>query len=161
METAETVIKDVLQEILVQASEQDIQSVDFQTAKRYMNRMMASFAASGISLGYTKVINPTDPITIPDGAIEGLIFNLAMRLVTSYDIPVAGTLAVSAREGKNAMRKLSITVRPTSMPCTLPIGSGNEGENTFNNNHFYGCPESEVLTEQGGSILLEDGTHES
>jgi hypothetical protein len=45
------------------------------------------------------------------------------------------------------------------MPCTLPIGSGNEQENTFNNQHFYACPSDEIATEQGGSILLESDTN--
>lgn len=160
-ETAEVVFKDILQEILVQASEQSVQPVDFQTVKRYVNRMMASFSASGISLGYTNIVNPTDLITIPDGAVEGLIFNAALRITTSYDIPVAGTLALSAREGKAAMRKLAITVKPTSFPCTLPIGSGNEGENTFNTDRFFPCPADAVLTEQSGNIILESNTHES
>ena len=40
METAQQVINDALQEILVQASEQPIQTVDFQTARRYLNSMM-------------------------------------------------------------------------------------------------------------------------
>ena len=55
METASTVIKDALQEILVQAQEQPIQAVDSSTAIRYMNRFMANLDAKGISLGYTVV----------------------------------------------------------------------------------------------------------
>ena len=158
METAKSVIDDTMQEILVAASEQDIQAVDFATAVRYMNRMMSTFDAEGISLGYTQVVNASDAITIPLGAIEGLIFNLALRLTTSYDIPVAGTLAINAKEGKAAMRNLSVFIQPTAYPCTLPIGSGNEYDNTFNSSHFYGCTEDELTTEQGGSILLEEAS---
>jgi len=158
METAQSVIDDTLQEILVGASEQAIQSVDFASAMRYMNRMMATFDAEGIALGYTQVTKASDAITIPLGAIEGLIFNLALRLTTSYDIPVAGTLAINAREGKEAMRKLAVFIQPTAYPCTLPIGSGNEYDNTFNSSHFYHCPEDELTTEQGGSILLEEAS---
>jgi len=159
VETAQSVIDDTLQEILVSASEQDIESVDFATALRYLNRMMATFDAEGIALGYTQVTKASDPITIPMGAIEGLIFNLALRLTTSYDIPVAGTLAMNARESKAAMRNLSVFIQPTAFPCTLPIGSGNEYDNTFNPGHFYGCTEDELTTEQGGSILLEDASN--
>ena len=158
METAQSVIDDTLQEILVAASEQAIQSVDFANAMRYMNRMMATFDAEGIALGYTQVTKASDAITIPLGAIEGLIFNLALRLTTSYDIPVAGTLAINARESKEAMRKLAVFIQPTAYPCTLPIGSGNEYDNTFNSSHFYHCPEDELTTEQGGSILLEEAS---
>ena len=79
METAESIVNDALQEILVQASEAPIQTVDFNTAVRYMNRFMFALDAKGISLGYTKVSKASDLITIPDGALEGLVFNLAVR----------------------------------------------------------------------------------
>lgn len=159
-ETAEELFGDSLQAILVQASEQPIQPVDFQTARRYANRMMASFATSGINLGYTNIVEPTDLVTIPDGAVEGLLFNLAIRMLPTYDFPLTAELRENAREGKDAMRKLAIFIKPTRFPCTLPIGSGNEGENTFNTDRFFPCPEDELLTEQGGSILLENNTHE-
>ena len=159
METAESVINDALQEILVQASEQSLQPVDFQTGRRYLNRMLAGVPFSG--MGYTVVTKPSDPITIPDGAIEGVIFNLAERLLTTYDMPLTAELSKSAKNGLKEIRRITVTVMPTQMPCTLPIGSGNEGDDTFNNTHFYACPDDELLTEQGGSILLESNTHES
>ena len=157
METAQSIINDALQEILVQASEQPIESVDFQTAKRYLNRMMNTVPFVG--LGYTTVINPSDEVTIPDAALEGVIFNLAKRLLSTYDMPLTSELALSAKDGLNEIRRLTVKVLPTPHPCTLPIGSGNEQENTFNNQHFYNCPSDEVLTEQGGSILLESDTN--
>lgn len=156
METAASIISDALQEILVQASEQSLEAVDFQTARRYLNRMMATTPFN--LLGFTEVTNPSDSITIPDGAIEGVVFNLAKRLLTTYDVALTTELLQSARDGLAEIRKIAIVVKPTSFPCTLPIGSGNEQENTFNNQHFYACPDDELLTEQGGSILLESDT---
>jgi hypothetical protein len=156
METAESVINDALQEILVQASEQALEAVDFQTGRRYLNRMMNTTPFN--LLGFTTVTNPSDAITIPDGAIEGVIFNLAKRMLTTYDVALTAELLQSAREGLAEIRKIAVVVKPTSFPCTLPIGSGNEQENTFNNQHFYACPDDELLTEQGGSILLESDT---
>lgn len=158
METAQSIINDALQEILVQASEQPIQPVDFQTARRYLNRMMDITPFAG--LGYTAVTLPSDLITIPDAAIEGVIFNLAKRLLTTYDIPLTAELARSARDGLKEIRRITVTTQATAFPCTLPIGSGNEQENTFNNQHFYPCPDDELLTERDGAILLESGTHE-
>ena len=102
-----------------------------------------------------------EPITIADGAIIGLIYNVAIRLLSSYDITPNAQLGANARDGIDAMRHLAVTIAPTSFPCTLPIGSGNEQENTFNNQHFYACPDDELLTEREGSILLESNTHES
>ena len=156
METAQQVINDALQEILVQASEQPIQPVDFQTARRYLNRMMTTVPFVG--LGYTAITEPLELVTIPDAALEGVIFNLAVRLLPSYDMPLTVELNASAKNGLKEIRRLTVKILPTAHPCTIPIGSGNEQENTFNNQHFYACPDDEVLTEQGGSILLESNT---
>ena len=73
METGQSVVSDILQEILVQSSEQAIEAVDAQTCIRYMNRFMAELAVT-TPLGYTVITNPTDQITVPDGAINGLIY---------------------------------------------------------------------------------------
>ena len=121
--------------------------------------MMAIVPFSG--LGFTVVTLPNDPITIPDAAIEGVIFNLAKRLLTSYDMPLTAELARSASDGLQEIRRITVKVQPTVFPCTLPIGSGNEQENTFRNQHFYPCPDDELLTEREGAILLESDTHES
>ena len=156
METAQELIDDSLQAIVVQASEQPIQPVDFQTARRYLNRMMATTPYTG--LGYTVVTLPNDLITIPDAALEGVMFNLAVKLLATYDMPLTAELALNAKNGIKEIRRITVTTQTTSFPCTLPIGSGNEQENTFNNQHFYACPDDEILTEQGGSILQESDT---
>ncbi len=125
METAQDVVSDILQEILVQANEQPIEAVDFHFVVRYMNRYLAELAIT-VPLGYTKVTSPTDLITIPDGAVNGLIFNTALRVLNSYDIDVGPTLYQNAATGLKAMRKTARIKAATKHPSTLPIGSGNE-----------------------------------
>jgi len=159
METAQEVINDSLQEMLVQASEQPIEAVDFQTARRYLNRMMALTPYNG--LGFTNITNPDDLMTVPDGALMGIVKNLTIYLLSTFDMPATTELMATAREGLQEIRRIAVTVQPTAFPCTLPIGSGNEQENTFNNQHFYPCPDNELLTEREGAILLESDTHES
>ena len=157
METAESVINDILQEILVQASEQPIEAVDFQFVRRYMNRYMAELAITN-PLGYTQVTLPTDPITIPDGAINGLIYNVALNVVTSFDMNPGGMLIPNAERGLKTIRKISRNLISTKHPSTLPIGSGNECWS--NDTHFYPGEQDSILTEQNGNILLEDTTNE-
>ena len=159
METAAGLLKDALENILVQAAEQPIQSVDFQKSKRVLNRMMATTPFDG--LGFTVVVNPSDPITIADAAIQGVISNVSTRLLAAYDMPLTNELNADAKNGLKQIRRLTRNIRPTRLPCTLPIGSGNEHSYNFNNRHFNPCPEPDVLTEDGGAILLESGTHES
>ena len=157
METAQVVVTDILQEILVQASEQPVESVDFQFVVRYMNRYMSQLSIK-TPLGYTVVTDPTDLITIPDGAMECLIFNVALRVMNSFDIAAGPMLAVNAKEALDTARKISRNLVSTKHPSTLPIGSGNEC--SFDSTHFYSGEETTILTEQNGSILLEDTTNE-
>ena len=159
METAQSVINDILQEILLQASEQSIEAVDFQFTVRYMNRYMAELAITN-PLGYTAVSKPTDLITIADGAINGLIFNVALRICNSFDIMPSPFLMENAKTGLNAIRKISRNNVSTKMPSTMPIGSGNECDSGYRTNKFYRGAENSILTEQNGTILLEDVTNE-
>ena len=154
METAQTVINDALQEILVQASEQPIQPVDFQTARRYLNRMMATYPFN--LLGFTVITDPKDPVTIVDEALEGVIFNLAKRLLSSYDMPLTAELHASANDGIKSIRRITTNIQPTQFPSTLPIGSGNEIINPVSD--FFPPSAEELLTEGDGVMILESDT---
>lgn len=157
METAQTVVNDILQEILVQANEQPIEAVDFQFVVRYMNRYMAQLAVRA-PIGYTKVSTPNDYITVPDGALEGIIYNVALKVLNSYDIDVGPTLYQNAAEGLDTIYRIAENPQITRHPSTLPLGSGNEC-GVFNY-HFYPGEEDTLLTEQNGNILLENSTNE-
>jgi hypothetical protein len=136
MSTAQEIVSDILQEITVQAPEQSVLSVDFQTVIRYINRFMSSLDATGTKLGYTLISNPSDAVTIPAGAEEGLIFNIALRLCTTYDIAVSQDLMMKAKDSLNIMNIIGNPPPKSSYPGNLPIGSGNY-QNTYNNFKFY------------------------
>lgn len=159
-ETANSLIGDALGEAFINAQEQPTEAVDMQKGIRYLNRMMASLSSQGIALGYTVVSDPTDAITVADGAIEGLVFNLAMKLAPSYGEPVSADLRDNAKIGKQAILDIAVFTEPTRPPCTLPIGSGNEGQNgsTFGVDRFFPCDEDVITTEERRNITLESGT---
>jgi hypothetical protein len=154
METAESVINDALQEILVQASEQDLQTVDFQTGRRYLNRMMATSPYN--LLGFTVVTDPSDDVTVVDEAIEGIIFNLARRLLSSYDMAATTELNMSANNGIKTIRRITTNIQPTQFSSTLPIGSGNDLINPVSD--FFPPSPAELLTEGDGVMILESDT---
>ena len=154
METAESVINDALQEILVQASEQSLQTVDFQTGRRYLNRMMATSPYN--LLGFTVITNPDELVTVVDEAVEGIIFNLAKRLLSSYDMPLTAELHASANDGIKTIRRITTDIRPTQFPSTLPIGSGNNIINPVSD--FFPPSPEELLTEGDGVMILESDT---
>ena len=156
-ETASTVIRDALQELLVQASEQPIQPTEATDTMRYLNRMMSAWASKGIDLGYTPVTSLGDTITVPDGAIEGIVLNLAIKIAPQYDVAVSLDLRINAKDAYQTILRIA-RIRPLSKyPTTLPVGSGNEGENTFTNTHFYTDDESGILSEGPGAIIQESG----
>lgn len=160
METAEDVLKSALQEILVQASEAPLEADEYQDALIYMNRFMASLAARGVNLGYTVVTDLTDDITIPDGALEGLVFKVAQRLAPQFDkqsVTSGLTFQQNMKEALSAMYAIAVQVQPAKYPQILPIGSGNE-QDLQQGNHFYPVDPDSILTEQTGNIFLEEAT---
>jgi hypothetical protein len=157
-ETAGTVAKDILLELVVLGAEATLEADEIESTIRYMNRYMTMIEADGISLGYTKVSSLSDPITVADGAIMGMIKNVALMLAPQYGAIVSQELILGARNGMSAMENLAVEVAASSLPCTLPIGSGNEWSG-FNAQRFYPCADDAVLTEQNQSIFLEDDTN--
>ena len=156
MTTATEIIHDALQEILVQADEQEYQAAEYQSGLRGLNDMLSEWDALGYSLGFTILTNITDTVTVPAGAIGAVKTNLAMRLAPQFDVTITPGLAMRAKTGMQAVMNLSVVVLPTQLPDTLNIGSGNEDEPYID--HFYPGVTDSVLTEDNGSILLESDT---
>lgn len=125
-ETAGAIIRDALTELTAQADEQPVEAVDMQTGIRFLNRMMSSLDATGVKLGYTLVDAPNDVLTIPAGAVEGVVFNLALRLANGYDIPVSQSLGMMASESLKTLEIIGVKIGNSNFGSTLPIGSGNE-----------------------------------
>lgn len=160
MATAAKVLKASLQLILVQASETDIEASEFDDAIFTMNNYMFALDAEGVKLGYTEVINISDEVTIPTGALLGTIYNVAIALATEYDGVIGPGLVDMAANGMSAMRKLGVTIGPSAYPSTLPVGSGNAGP-CNNDRRFYPELEAQILAEATGAIGLETGTEEA
>ena len=120
--------------------------------------MMFEYDANGVSLGFTEITNPSDLITVPVGAIGGVTSLLAVRLSSTFNAIVSQGLAQAAQTGLSALYKLGLTIKPSQQPCTLPVGSGNYESGSYSNDTFFPCAESDILTEDGGSILLESNT---
>jgi hypothetical protein len=154
--TVEQVAKASLGSILVQGSEAPLNPDDYQAFIFALNNYMTSLDADGIALGYTVVSSLNDQVTIPIGALRGVIANMAIEVAPDYGATVTEALALRAKQGMDAMRKLGQSMGETRYPSTLPRGSGNYYE--YSTNPFYPDRESEILAEATGSIALENGT---
>ena len=135
-------------------------------------------AIAGFIVAFITILNKkAAPITVPIYSLcqglflggvslmygqmfEGIVFNVAKRIINSYDIPLKPELDMAARDGFKAMLRLSVKIVATKPPCTLPIGSGNESDSQYLTDHFYPCDDDVIATELGGSIQLESGTNE-
>jgi len=157
MASAAKVIKAALQRILVQDSEAPLDASEYQDSIFAMNNFMLDLDAQGVKLGYTEVISLGDEVTIPPGALRGLIANLAIEVSPDYDGTITQGLAQAANDGLKAMRRLGVRIRTSQMPSTLPIGSGNEWDGS-SEYRFYPDLEAEILSETTGAIGLESGT---
>ena len=160
MATASQVIKAALQRILVQDSEAPLVASEYQDAIFAMNNWMLDLDAMGVKLGYTEVTNIGDEVTIPPGALRGLIANLAIEVAPDYDAQPTQALVSAALGGLKAMRKLGVRMTQSRFPSTLPIGGGNETDG-YRTTHFYLELEEKILAETTGSIGLESGTEEA
>ena len=157
MATAADIVKQILNEINVRQSEAPIEADEAQDTIFTMNAYMLAQAANGINLGYTEITNLADTITIPDGAILGLVGAVAIMMAPTFGAEVSQALVMKAKIGTNAMRKLGVSMSEAEYPSTLPFGSGNE-HSGYDYDRFYRDQESTILKESGGSIGLEDST---
>ena len=158
MATVAQVAKASLQRILVQASEAALEPDEYQDFIFAMNNYMAQLDAQGITLGYTEVSDLGDDVTVPAGALRGIIANMAIEVAPDYGGVVSEGLVKAAREGMQTMRTIGGRMGPSALPSTLPIGAGNEDQSYGINNHFYPDSEAEILAETTGAIGLEINT---
>lgn len=155
MAKAAEVVNRALSLILIQPSEAPIQADDAATALETLNDMMAEWDGEGLSVGYSRASSLSDDITVPDYALAAMKYNLALRLAPEYEVEASASLQGNAGRSYRSLTNIVINVPQAEYPCTMPVGSGNTGDSVYSE-RFYPCPESELLTETGGSILLED-----
>lgn len=152
---ADTLVKAILQEDLIQASESPIEADEAQGAVLAVNNYMFELAADGVNLGFTEILDLGDEVTVPRGAINGIIKNVALQVANQYGAEISQELFMEAANGLRVMEKIAISIPSVPYPNTLPIGTGNEC-NT--NTHFYGETEPAIESESGLIIAPESNT---
>lgn len=160
MATVSQVLKASLGMIQEQASEAPIEPEEAQDFVFAMNNYMLALNAEGIQLGYTEVSDLGDTVTIPTGALRGLIANMAIEMAPTFDIGITTELMKQARDGYQTMLLLGVNVPTTNYPSTLPIGSGSE-QGYGCDSHFYDQDEAAILAETTGTISQETNTEDS
>jgi len=157
MASVAQVAKSALQYLLVQDSEAELQPAEYQDFIFALNNYMLALDAEGTALGFTEVETLADEVTVPIGALRGVIANMAVEVAPQFNAKVSPFLQNAASEGLEVMRKLGQPAAISAYPRNLPIGSGN-AQSTSRNSNFYPDSEAEILAETTGCIGLEDDT---
>jgi hypothetical protein len=152
MATASEVAQKALHRILVEADEATLQDTEYADFYEVMNDFMADLEAKNINLGYTTVTAGTDTVTVPAGAIRGIITNCAIEAAPDYGGYVSQPLIESAKQGMRTLRKLGRTTIGVKYPVTLPKGAGNDDNaSTYRDYHFYSLQDSALLSLSGNT----------
>mgnify|MGYP003637400058 CR=1 FL=1 len=154
--TAVELANSALKRILVQGDDDSLDPSDYADFYRSMNNFMAAQEACGTILGYTPVTQGADPITVPAGAVMGIVANVAINVASDYNGTVSQSLVSEARMGLRAMRKLGYRRGQTSFPSNLPIGSGNDGF-SVRSQTLYGRTSSGLLSLANNTIYQTVG----
>lgn len=146
MATAGDVARRALTQILVESPDSPLDASEYADALDALNNYMAEREYSGIRLGYTPVTNVADEVTVPAGALRGIIANLAIEVAPDYGGVVSASLVKQADEGLKTMRRIARpNVGRVSYPPTLPMGGGN-AHTFYNRNHYYGKQATALIT---------------
>jgi hypothetical protein len=122
MATAGDIAKRALASILVAGSEAELFGDDYDDILFELNIFMAELEVRGNDLGYTEVTSPSDEVTIPTGALSGVIANLALRIAPQYGGHVSDALIAQADAGMKAINSMTITIGDSLLPGNLNVG---------------------------------------
>ena len=156
MASVAQVTKAALQWLLVRDSEAELQPDEYQDCIFALNNLMLSLDAEEVALGFTEVANLGDEVTVPVGALRGVITNLAIEMAPQFKAKVHPALASAAVQSLEVMRKLGQPEMVSLYPRNLPRGSGNYGSDSYTS-PFYPDQEASILAEAAGCISLESG----
>lgn len=157
MATVEKIAKAALQRILVREDEAQLEPSETEDFIFALNNFMLALDAEGINLGFTEVSSLADEVTVPTGALRGIIANMAIEIAPDFNGKVTEGLIVAASAGLRVMRILGQSMGATEYPSTLPMGSGNYDRYGSN---YYSDLEDTILAETTGSISLETSTND-
>ena len=126
--TAGDVIRRALQAVLVTGADSPLTADEYQDGLDALNDYMAQLEDSGVRLGYTRCCHVSDRVTVPDGAIAGIIANLAITVAADYGGRVSQALVKRAADGERTLYRLGVQVGSSLLPSSLPMGSANIGQ---------------------------------
>lgn len=153
---ASQLVKLILQEDVVQASEAPIEPSEAQDTLAAINNWMFEQAASGLNVGFTELKDLGDEVTVPLGALNPMVKNIGVQVAIQYGSVITPSQQIQADNSLRTLELIAVTLDPVSLPDTMPVGSGNECGAA--DQHFFQQDPDFIATEQGAIIAPEDNT---
>ena len=150
--TAGDVIRRALQAILVTGADSPLTADEYQDGLDALNAYMASLEGMGVRLGYTQCCTINDAVTVPAGAIRGIVSNLAIDIASDYGGRVSQALVKRADEGLKTLYRLGVIVGTSALPSNFPRGSSRYGD------VYYITRPSAVITLSGNRLVTTIST---
>lgn len=132
MATVTEIVNGALLLLEVRTAEAAVTAQEAEDGLASLNDMMNEWNVDGINVGYETLNDVNDIMYVDLGAIGAIKANLAVYVAPEYGRLVSASLQARADRGKKALRA-SINLNPSQYPETLPVGSGNEGNNYTSN----------------------------
>jgi hypothetical protein len=134
MATVQQIADHALKLIMVLGADASMQPEDSTDFIFLLNNYLSALEADGLNLGYTVVVNLSDEVTVPPGAVLGIIYNMAVLSCPSYGGTASPEVIAGAEKGLKTIRRLCVVPIAAVNPSTLPRGNGNY---SWNNTDFY------------------------
>lgn len=155
--TKRDLITEAYAELGLAESNFDLQPEELQTALRRLDTMMALWDGKGIRIGYALPANPRDSDLdqdsgLPDGALETVYLNLALRLAPGFGKAVSVDTRRSAGAGYERLLIEAAQPLAPQQPNTMPRGAGNKPWRPLSSPYFP-KPEANPLQITAGGDL--------
>ena len=137
MTTMRLIVQDAFEEIGVKTAEIPLTNDELQSGIRRCNDMLTEWDNIGIVTGYIEVINGDDTVNLPRYSMSAIKYNLAVRLSPSYQKVVSPALAAAASSSIDVLMASSTDLSNVAYPDTLPLGSGNDCGDFYNDSRFF------------------------
>lgn len=127
----------------------DLSPDDLVAAVSKLNRLMSSWNAKGLRVGYSPGVAIGDETGIVDAADDAVTLNLAIRLAPGIGKVPHPSLVVDARRAYLALLTQRVHLIPVQLPAEMIAGAGNR---RYRDRVFVSPPSDPAETGSGGTI---------
>lgn len=159
--TKRQICEDAFAELALAGHAFDLNPEEMETALRRLDLMVAAWDRQGIRIGYAlpdarEGSDLDEECGAPDGVLETLYTNLAVRLGAVFGKNVSADTKSTAANGFRVLQRDAARPREIPLPGTLPRGAGNRWSGT--RNPFFPAPATGPLdiTEGGDLDILPE-----